>query len=88
MQARYLYIDWVVDQAQVLAGAVAVVLFLSGLSDCRSGLGGLIHLGVSAIVAALGFVAVMVVTEVLRLLRSIEDNTRPPEAAGGPTAAG
>jgi hypothetical protein len=78
MDERYPYLRFVVDAAQVIAGVVAVIVFLGGtLSACRhGGFGGLVSFGITALTACLVYVAIMVQIEVLRVFLDIESATR------------
>ena len=78
MEDRYPYIRFVIDAAQLIAGAVAVVIVLGGLvSSCHhGGFGGIVSFLVTLACAAVAYVVVMVEIEVLRVLLDIEQTTR------------
>jgi len=86
MDDRYPYIRFVVDAAQIIAGAVALVVLFSGaLRACHhGGFGALIGLVVALVVAGVAFVAVMIQIETLRLLLDIEQSTRQAATASRP----
>ncbi len=78
MEDRYPYIRFVIDSAQVIAAAVAAVMFLSGTtSSCQyGGFGGFVSFLVTLAVAAIAYVVTMVCVEALRLFMDIESSTR------------
>ena len=99
MEDRYPFIRFIIDAGQVIAGAVALIVLLSGtVHSCHhGGVGGLIGFLVVLAVAAVVYVVVMVKIEVLRVVLDIESNTRqttlrppaatPPASGGTPGAA-
>ena len=96
MEERYPYIRFIIDAAQVIAGAVAVIVLLGGtMSSCHhGGFGGFLSFLLTVAIAAVVYVVVMVRIEVLRALLDLEDNTRQlaaqrqvfPGAPVGPAA--
>jgi hypothetical protein len=78
MEERYPYIRFVIDAAQIIAGAVALIVFLGGtVSAChRGGFGGFVGFVIAIAVAGVVYVAVMVQLETLRVLLDIESGTR------------
>jgi hypothetical protein len=94
MEDRYPYIRFVIDAAQLIAGAVALIIVLGGaLNSCHhGGFGGIVSFLITLAVAAVAYVVVMVKIEVLRVLLDIEQTTRRPPPAqqtpGSPPAAG
>jgi hypothetical protein len=87
MEDRYPYIRFVIDAAQLIAGAVAVIIALGGaVSSChQGGFGGVFSFLLTLAFAAVVYVVVMVKIEVLRVLLDIEHTTRQqprPPAAG------
>jgi len=78
MEERYPFIRFVIDAAPFLAGAMALIVLLSGtLSACRNGgvvgfIGLLLVVGLAAVV----YIVVMVRVESLKVLLDIESNTR------------
>ena len=89
MEERYPYIRFVIDAAQVIAGAVAVVVLLSGtVCSCHhGGFGGFFSFVATILIAAAAYVAVMVCIESLRVFLDIENTTRQALAAQRPPAA-
>lgn len=97
MEDRYPYIRFVIDAAQVIAGAVAFIVFLGGtLSACgRGGFGGFLSFVVTIVMALVVYVAVMIEVELLRVFLDIENTTRqllatanrPTEPASPATSA-
>lgn len=89
MEERYPYIRLVIDAAQVIAGAVALIVFLGGtVSACqRGGVGGFLGFVIAILVAGVAYVAVMVQLETLRLFVDIESGTRELLAAQRQSAA-
>jgi len=91
MEDRYPYIRFVIDAAQLIAGAIAVLIVLGGaVSSCHhGGFGGVWSFLMSLALAAVAYVVVMVKIEVLRVLLDIEQTTRhtqtPRPPAGGTT---
>jgi hypothetical protein len=83
MNDRYPYVRFVVDAAQFIAGAVALIVFLGGTASACShgGFGGLITFLITTVLAGMAYVAVMVKMEILHLLLDIEDATRQALAA-------
>jgi hypothetical protein len=83
MDERYPYIRFVVDAAQIIAGAVGLIVLCScTLSAChRGGLGGLIGFVVALIVAGIAYFVTMVQIEALRVLLDIESSARESAAA-------
>ncbi|HVO22394.1 MAG TPA: hypothetical protein VMW56_02060 [Candidatus Margulisiibacteriota bacterium] len=93
MEDRYPYIRFVIDAAQLIAGAVALVIVLCGLvSSCHhGGFGGVVSFVITLALAALAYVVVMIKIEVLRVLLDIEQTTRlarPTQTSGSPPPAG
>jgi hypothetical protein len=94
MEDRYPYIRFIIDAAQLIAGAVAVIIVLGGaISSCHHGwFGGIVSFLVTLAFAAVAYVVVMVKIEVLRVLLDIEQTTRQAPRAqptpGAPSAAG
>lgn len=86
MEDRYPYIRFVIDAAQLIAGAVAVMIALGGaVSSChQGGFGGVFSFLLTMAFAAVAYVVVMVKIEVLRVLLDIEHTARAPR----PPAAG
>ena len=78
MKDRYPYIRFVIGSAQLVAGAVALILFFGGTSAAceQGGLGGFISFIVTLILVGVGYVAAMVWVESLRAFLDIEENTR------------
>ena len=78
MEDRYPYLRFVIDAAQLIAGAVAVIIVLGGVvSSCHhGGFGGVFSFLITLAVAAVAYVVVMVKIEVLRVLLDIEQTTR------------
>jgi len=78
MDDRYPFLRFITDAAQVIAGAVALVLFFGGsMRACHhGGFGGLIGFLVAIVVAGLAYIVVMVKIEVLRVLLDLESNSR------------
>jgi predicted lipid-binding transport protein (Tim44 family) len=94
MEDRYPYIRFVIDAAQLIAGAVALIIVLGGLvNSCHhGGFGGIVSFLVTLAFAAVAYVVVMVEIEVLRVLLDIEQTTRqsrpPQQASGAPPSPG
>jgi len=88
MEERYPYIRFVIDAAQVIAGAVALIVILGGtLSSChRGGFGGFISFVLTVGIGAAAYVVVMVRIESLRVFLDIESTTRQALAAQRPPA--
>jgi len=88
MEERYPFIRFVIDAAQVIAGAVALVVLLGGtVHSChRGGFLGLMSFLMALVIAAFAYAIVMIKIEFLRVFLDIESHTRqatrPP--AGGP----
>ena len=97
MEDRYPYIRFVIDAAQVIAGAVAFIVLLGGIvSSCgRGGFGGFVSFLVTVVTACVVYVAVMIQVEMLRVFLDIEGTARqllaearrPAEPAAPNTAA-
>ncbi len=89
MEDRYPYIRFVIDAAQVIAGAVAIVVFFGGtVSACsRGGFGGFVSFVVTILIAGVTYVAVMIEVEILRVFLDIESATRQLLAAANRPAA-
>ena len=83
MNDRYPYLRFVIDAANVIAGAVAAVIFLSGtVHSCHhGGFPGFISFLITIGIAVIAYVVVMVKLEVLRVLLDIERSTRQAHAA-------
>ena len=94
MEDRYPYIRFVIDAAQLIAGAVALIILLAGLvSSCQhGGFGGVVSFVITLAFAGVAYVVVMVKIEVLRVLLDIEQTTRQPrptqQTPGAPPPAG
>jgi hypothetical protein len=94
MEDRYPYIRFVIDAAQLIAGAVALIILLAGLlNSCHhGGFGGVVSFVITVAFAAVAYVVVMVKIEVLRVLLDIEQTTRQSRstapAAGAPPSTG
>ena len=93
---RYPYVRFVVDAAPFIAGGTALIAFLGGTARAcaHGGFGGLVGFVLSAVVACIVYVVVMVKIEILHLLLDIEGGTRrlqaappPPKEPGSPTAS-
>jgi len=86
MEDRYPYIRFVIDAAQLIAGAVAVIIVLSGaVSSCHhGGFGGVFSFLIAVAFAAIAYVVVMVKIEVLRVILDIEQTTRQTSAPRPP----
>jgi uncharacterized membrane protein len=84
MEDRYPYIRFVIDSAQVIAAAVAVIMFLSGTTtSCQyGGFGGFVSFLVTLAVAAISYVVLMVCIAALRLFMDIESSTRQIAESG------
>ena len=82
MDERYPYIRFVVDAAQIIAGAVGFIALCSGtLSACHTGgFGGVIGFVVALVVAAIAYFVTMVQIEALRVLLDIEASARESAA--------
>ncbi|MFI5365042.1 MAG: hypothetical protein ACHQ4J_05415 [Candidatus Binatia bacterium] len=89
MDERYPYIRFVIDAAQVIAGAVALIVLLGGtVSSCHcGGFHGLVSFVMSVGIAAVAYVVVMVCIETLRVFLDIESAARQTLAAQRPPAA-
>ena len=91
MEDRYPFIRFVIDAAQLIAGAVALIIVLGGaVSSCHhGGFGGIFSFLLTLLFAAIAYVVVMVKIEVLRVLLDLEQTTRQAQAprppAAGPT---
>ncbi len=83
MEERYPFVRFVIDAAQVIAGAIALIVLLGGtVSACgHGGLGGFIGFLIAVAVAGVVYVAVMVKVELMRALLDIESTTRQQLAA-------
>lgn len=83
MEERYPFIRFVIDAAQVIAGAVAVIVLLGGsVSACsHGGFGGFVSFVIAILVAGVTYVAVMIQVELLRVFLDIESATRQLLAA-------
>ena len=88
MDERYPYIRFVIDTAQLIAGAVALVLLLGGTAaSCHhGGVGGLLEFVLTIVIAGLSYVAVMVRIDALRVLLDVERAMREGPAPGRGTA--
>ena len=96
MNDRYPYVRFVVDAAQFIAGAVALMVFLGGTASACShgGFGGFLTFAITTVLAGVAYVAVMVKMEILHLLLDIEDTarqslatpTRPTPSSSSPAA--
>ena len=88
MDERYPYIRFVIDTAQMIAGAVALVILLGGTAaSCHhGGVGGLLEFVLAVAVAGLAYVAVMVRIDALRVLLDVEAAMREAAAPGRRTA--
>ncbi len=89
MHERYPYIQFIIDAGQIIAGALAVIIFIGGtVSSChQGGGGGFFSFLVTILLAAAVYVVVMVRIEALRVFLDIESATRqllaPPHAGVG-----
>lgn len=83
MEDRYPYIRFVIDAAQLIAGAVGVVILLGGtISSCHhGGVSGFISFVLTVIIAAVAYIIAMVEIEVLKIFVDVESNTRQTLAA-------
>ena len=94
MEDRYPYIRFVIDAAQLIAGAIALIVVLGGtVNSCHhGGFGGVVSFLITLAFAAVVYVVVMVKIEVLRVLLDIEQTTRQSRSAaptsGSPPSAG
>lgn len=94
MEDRYPYIRFVIDAAQLIAGAIALIILLGGLvcSCHHGGFGGIVSFVITLAFAAVAYIVVMVEIEVLRVLLDIEQTTRQsrptPQTSGAPPSAG
>ena len=92
MEDRYPYIRFVIDAAQLIAGAIALIVVLGGtVNSCHhGGFGGVVSFVITLAFAAVVYVVVMVKIEVLRVLLDIEQTTRsrsaPPTSSSPPSA--
>jgi Ni/Fe-hydrogenase subunit HybB-like protein len=86
MNDRYPYLRFVLDAAQVIAGAIAVIILFGGtLRSCHfGGFHGFVSFLITIGIAAIAYVIVMVKLEVLRVLLDIEQHTRQAAAAARP----
>jgi hypothetical protein len=75
MEDRYPFIRSVTGAAEIVAGAVALVLFLGGtMAACeQGGFGGFVSFVLTLLVAGLAYGAAMVAVECLRLLLDIRE---------------
>ena len=87
MEDRYPYLRFVIDAAQLIAGAVAVIIVLSGaVSSCHhGGFGGVFSFLITLAFAAVAYVVIMVKIEVLRVMLDIEQTTRQTLAPRPPS---
>jgi len=78
MRERYPYIQFIIDAAQIIAAALAVIIFIGGtVSSCaQGGFGGVFSFLVTILLAAAVYVVVMVRIEALRVFLDIESATR------------
>lgn len=78
MAERYPYMRFVVDAGQLIGGVVAAIILLGGLVDsCRIGGGrGFLWIVITLGITVAGYLAVMVLLEVLRLFLDVEHTTR------------
>ncbi len=78
MEERYPFVRFVIDAAQVIAGAIALIVLLGGtVSACgHGGFGGFVGFLIAVAVAGVVYVAVMVKVELMRALLDIESTTR------------
>ena len=88
MDERYPYIRFVIDTAQLIAGAVSLVILLGGTAAAchHRGVGGLLEFVLTVVLAGLGYVAVMVRIDALRVLLDVERAMRETAAPGRNTA--
>lgn len=94
MNERYPYTRFVSGAGELVAGAVALVLFLGGTTaSCeQGGFGGFVSFVATLLLALLGYVAAMVWVETKRVTLDIEENlrqiaVRPGDEPGqGPSA--
>ena len=90
MEDRYPYIRFVIDAAQPIAGAVALIVLLAGgVNSCHHGgfFGGLVSFLITVAFAAVAYVVVMVKIEVLRVLLDLEQTTRQSRSSPQPPGA-
>ncbi|GIW39692.1 MAG: hypothetical protein KatS3mg076_0269 [Candidatus Binatia bacterium] len=82
MQERYPYIRFLIASAEMLAAAVAGVVFLGGtVGACsRGGWTGLVSFLLVVVVTGLAWTLTMAAIECLAVLLSIEEHTRAPRA--------
>lgn len=75
MEDRYPFIRSATGAAEMVAGAVALVLFLGGtMAACeQGGFGGFVSFVLTLLVAGLAYVAAMIVVECLRLFLDIRE---------------
>jgi hypothetical protein len=92
MEERYPFIRFVTGSAEMVAGAVALVLFLGGtMAACeQGGFGGFVSFVLTLLVAGLASVAAMVAVELMRLFLDIREqlgaiarDLRTPQSRGG-----
>jgi hypothetical protein len=78
MDERYPYIRFVIDAAQLIAGAVALVIVLGGTARAcgAGGFGGFMGFLLTLLVAAVAYVGVMVRIESLKVFLDIEQSTQ------------
>ncbi len=78
MGQRYPYIEFIIDAGQVIAGAIAAIIFIGGtVSACgHGGAGGFFSFLVTIVVAGAAYVLVMVRIEALRVFLDVENTTR------------
>jgi len=78
MEDRYPFIRFVIDAAQFIAGAVALIIVLGGTASACSqgGFGGFVWFLITLAVAVGAYVLVMARIDVLRVLLDIESSTR------------
>jgi hypothetical protein len=83
MEDRYPFIRFVIDAAQFIAGAVALIIVLGGTASACSqgGFGGFIWFLITLAVAVGAYVLVMACIDLLRVLLDIESSTRDLLAA-------
>ena len=82
MEDRYPYIRFIIDAAQLIAGAIALLIVLGGtICSChQGGFGGVFSFLITLACAAVAYVVVMVKIEVLRVILDIEQTTRQAQA--------
>ena len=88
MEERYPYIRFIIDAAQVIAGAIGLIVFLSGtVCSChQGGFAGFMSFLITIVISCVAYVAIMVWIESLRIFVDIEDTVRQLLTAQRPPA--